>query len=433
MNQTYTKTGQYYKPIHFLNVGESAFTIVHKVLAFITIAWLNNGLFTYIMPYYPNTLRWGTFVLWFVLAIFMKPKFTKTFFSQCWLFLAFLAYTLLLSLFSNLQYLGLYLKNLTYLMMVYSIFLYYFDNRYRVFRKWIVKFLILDYSFLAINSYIHLLANPELARFLSAAPDTQAMLGIGSYQGVGNYAYFYGLVPINLLFGFLFLNTQKMRLLYLIPIILMFIVTLKASFTIAILFTLTFLFVIAVTKYINKYLLILVTPLIFFILMLSQKPIGLMLNNLAYSNQLSNDVSVRLSEISSLLLNESMNGSDLLERLNRYSMSITSFVHNFFFGISIPYNIGFSEGGHSSWLDLLALFGLFSLAFFTFLFKSYKYCLKNSPVIFKPFIRIYWFYFCCLGIINTLLFSNIFTVWFIFLPFFIKSFFESKQQTRETA
>ena len=54
--------------------------------------------------------------------------------------------------------------------------------------------------------------NPLIARYLATGAGTEArerLLGTATFYGVGGYGYFYSLVSIILLLGFLFLNYQK--------------------------------------------------------------------------------------------------------------------------------------------------------------------------------------------------------------------------------
>jgi hypothetical protein len=76
----------------------------------------------------------------------------------------------------------------------------------------VIIFLFLDCVVVVINTYIHLQMNPLIARYLAAGPGTEArerLLGTATFYGVGGYEYFYSLVSIILLLGFLFLNCRK--------------------------------------------------------------------------------------------------------------------------------------------------------------------------------------------------------------------------------
>lgn len=413
------------------NVGLKFYKTIHKLLALIVIAWLNNGTFTYIVPYFPNYLRWGVFFLWFGLVLLSNKKFGEKFILQCWPLLIFYFYIVLISLFVSEAYIDTYIKNLTYLIMVYSIFLYYFSvaGKYRAFQKLLVVFLLFDCAFLSINTYLQLQINPLLARYLSASSDTaENLLGTSVIHGVGSYAFFYSLVAIILLLGYMFLINCKRKLLILLSIFSFSVVLIKASFTIAILFTFGFLAIMIVMKYTKKHRYIILFLLSGMLLFFSQGGLVWTLSQLATINGISSEISTRLNEMSAFLSGENLSGSDISARADRYSRSIDVIVNNPILGSSV--SAGAPTGGHSEWLDLFARFGLFSVLFFIFLFKAYKYCKSRVSEKFKVFVNIYWLYFICLGFVNTLLVANIFTIWFLFLPVFI-NFLEQKPLIEE--
>ena len=100
------------------------------------------------------------------------------------------------------------------LLMIYSIFLYYFDGKYRRFQKFLSVFLFLDCVVVAINTYSQLQMNPLIARYLAAGPGTEArerLLGTATFYGVGGYEYFYSLVSIILLLGCLLYTSPSPR------------------------------------------------------------------------------------------------------------------------------------------------------------------------------------------------------------------------------
>lgn len=73
--------------------------LIHITLALIVIAWMNNGFFTYAMPYIPNIIRYGLYFAWFGLALVGNKKFAKTFIIQAWPLLLFCFYLIFISLF----------------------------------------------------------------------------------------------------------------------------------------------------------------------------------------------------------------------------------------------------------------------------------------------------------------------------------------------
>ncbi|OZT77105.1 oligosaccharide repeat unit polymerase [Salinicoccus roseus] len=414
------------------NIGLKFFKMIHKLLALIVIAWLMNGMFTFVMPYFPNFLRYGTFALWLAVALVTKPKFAENYFKRMLPLLLFFTYILIVSFFTDYEYISLYPKNILYLIIIYSIFLYYVDNRYRKFQKKILTFIIFDLLFIGINTYLKLIENPQISRYLSAGTEAREMyLGATSVLGIGNYGFFYGLVSIILLLGFLIFYTRKLKILYVLLLFASIALMIKASFTIAILFAFIFLFMIILMKYVNKNIVLLVAPAFLILMVLARNGIAQLFNKIGALEFVSFDVSVRFYELASFFSNHSIDGTDLLSRLDRYKMSIYAFLNNFISGTTIGYNQGYLPGGHSTWFDLLALFGVFSIPFFLFLIQAYKHSVNLAPVKFHFFVKLYWMYFLCLGFINTVLFANIFIIWLLFLPFLINYFFGKKEMDLE--
>jgi len=106
-----------YKEVSFINTRLDILRLAKMALAFIVITWLNYGTFTYAMPYIPNYIRWGLFLVWFVLALTSNKKFAKAFFVQCWPLLLFYFYMILISFFIE-KNISVYIKSISYLIIM---------------------------------------------------------------------------------------------------------------------------------------------------------------------------------------------------------------------------------------------------------------------------------------------------------------------------
>ena len=419
-----TKPNIVYEKVLPHNAELSILWLMHKALALIVIAWMNYGFFTYAMPYVPNYVRYGFYFVWLGLALISNKRFLNTFVLQFWPLFLFYFYIIFIFLFVDPD-LVLYIKSMTYLIMVYSIFLYYFNDKHKKFQKFLCAFLILDCIAVGINTYFKLQIDPMLVRYLSTGMETrERLLGSEVFYGVANYGYYYALVSIILLLGFLFLNYHKTKLLIFLLIFAFTALLIQASYTMAILFTFIFLTLLFILKYSNKYTFVAIALIGVMTLLIFQDMYASMFYQLADIKGVSREVSIRFKEIAYFFSsNIDISGIDLNARLNLYSQSMDAFANNILIGVidSSAYSAGCSPGGHSAWLDLLAQFGLFSIPFFIFLFNAYKYCKNRVPKNFRAFVNVYWLYFILLGFVNTLLFANIFTIWFLFLPMVIKS------------
>jgi hypothetical protein len=311
--------------------------------------------------------------------------------------------------------------------MVYSIFLYYFDKRYRKFQKILVAFLFLDIVVVGINTFIHLQLNPQIARSLATGIET---LGTGNFRGIGSYGYFYSLVSIILLLGFMFLNYPKKKLIVLLLIIAFTGLLIQATFTIAILFMFGFFALMVIIRYTDEYTFIAIALALLgiIILLTFQGSFALIFERLSDIEIIPKVVSVRFRELALFFSGNNILGTDVNARFSLYLRSVNAFLNNILTGTILNDTNMYSAGGHSAWLDLLANFGILSIPFFIFLFRAYQYCINRIPLIFKPFVKVYWLYYICLGFVNTLLFANICNIWFLFLPLFISSFFEISEK-----
>lgn len=401
--------------------------LIHMTLALIVIAWMNNGFFTYAMPYIPNIIKYGLYFAWFGLALISNKSFAKTFIIQAWPLLLFYSYMIFISLFVQTD-LVVYIKSISYLIMVYSIFLYYFNGKYRRFQKFLCAFLILDCIAVGINTYIQLQINPLVVRYLATGTDTkESLLGTGVFPGVGSYGYFYALVAIILLLAFLFLNQRKRKPLVFLAIVVAITLLIQAAYAIAILFTFIFIALLIIIRYSNKYTVIAIALLGIISLLIFQGTFALMFTQLADIQGIPYEVSVRFDELAGFFSGNDISGTDLNSRQSLYLQSVDAFANNILTGTVVSNNSVYRAGGHSAWLDLLATFGLFAIPFFMFLYKAYKYCKNTVPIMFRPFVKVYWLYFVCLGFINTLLFASIYTIWFLFLPVFISAYFKDEK------
>jgi ABC-type multidrug transport system fused ATPase/permease subunit len=405
--------------------------LIHMALALIVIAWMNSGFFTYVLPYFPNFIRYGLYFAWLGLAIVRNKNFVKQFIIQIWPLLLFYFYMFFISFFVETD-LMVYIKSITYLIMVYSIFLYYFNGRFKSSPKVFCAFLIIDYIAVGINTYFQLQVNPLISRYLGTTPGIiEAMLGEGAFPGIGSYGYFYALVAMILLLGFMFFNNNKKRFISLFSIIAAIALLIKASYTMAIILAFIFLILIIILRYTKKHTATVIVILGLMSLLIFQGTFATMFGKIATIEKLPYEVSVRFDELSYFFSGKDISGTDLKSRGNLYYQSVEAFSKNIFGGTVLANNSMYKAGGHSAWLDLLASFGLFAIPFFMFLYKAYKYCKSGIPAEFQKFLNVYWLYFICLGFINTALFAPIYTIWFLFLPVFISTYLqEEKHQDR---
>ncbi len=152
--------------------SQQRFIFIHMVIAVIVILWLNQGMFSFASNVLPFYIKWGLFFSWFGLAFILNHRFYKVFFKQSWLLLLFFSFLVIISLYSDKD-MRLHLQSVFYIIMIYSIFLYYFNEQYSKFIKILSIILGFDYLLVGINTYIHLQINPLLSRYLSQGIEVQ--------------------------------------------------------------------------------------------------------------------------------------------------------------------------------------------------------------------------------------------------------------------
>lgn len=415
------------------NTATAFFKLSHKLLALFVIAWMSNGLFTYIMPYLPNIIRWGSFFIWLGIAFIANKHFISKFIMRCSWLVIFLGYLFLLSFFVSDAYIFIYIQSFMYLLIIFSLFLYYFEDKYTTFRKVIFFYLLLESIYLAVNTYMKLNENPLLSRLLATGTEmTKDIFGHANFQGIGSYGYFYGLVAVIILSLYLSINFPKRKLTTLVLFVGFSLVLIKSSFTIAILFTVLLSFVLLMINLAKKNLFIPIFITVIAIILVSQGAIVGILNYFSDFEFLSAEIRVRLNELATFFSYNSIStGTDLHARSSLYTESLESFFNNLLLGTSLSLGGIDLAGGHSAWLDLLSRLGLSSFPLFCFFFIAFKYTLKKTPAKFKTITLICWIYFCILGFVNTMFFSSIFTVWLLFIPIAIKVIDENNFVTRK--
>lgn len=406
--------------------SEKSRSILIGILAIIVIAWLNNGIFTYAMPVIPNYIRYAFYFAWLGLALISNKKFISIIITQSWPILLFFVYMIYISFFAETSITG-NIMSIMYLIMVYTIFLYYFNNRYELITKILCGFIMADFLIIGINTYFQLQTNPAIARYLATGGGYREIIsGEVLYFGIGSYGYFYSLVGIVLLLSFLFLYQRNYRLFLLILLVLALTLIIEASFVIAIIFAFAFIILQIILRYSYNNNFVYIAILSILLIIILQMDIAITVKQISNIDRLPHVVSEKLYDISVYLSYEDFADTQVEGRSRRYFQSIEAFTNNVLTGTVASYDNKYSSGGHSAWFDLLANFGLFATPFFVFLYKSYKYIEKRVPTKFKSFVKVYWLYFVCVGVVNTLLFAPIYITWFLFLPLFIVVFFKDK-------
>lgn len=393
---------------------------IHLIITLFIIAWLNIGVFTFIDQYINQYIKLGLVIIWILLAIITNKRFLINSFYQIWPLFLFILYILTLSIVTKND-LSAYLRFMFYISIIYLIYLYYSTKKLPKANKFICVFLLSDYIIVGIITYIELQKNPMVARFLATDSEIKVkLIGDMGFKGVGSYGYFYALVGIILLFLYLNLNFNKDRMIKYVLLIFFFMLLVKSSFATAILLCVVSSFLIILKKSLKKNVLIIPFIYIFVVAVLFS-------DFITYLSQLgifSEFMKEKLLQISNFITYDGGSISQITSRMNLYNKSIEIFLDNIIFGNKANFHTISNVGGHASWLDLLGDFGIFSGLFFVFLYKVYQHLKRRINNKNHVILKFYWGYFVSLGLIKSMINTNVFIMWLLFIPIYLMTYYE---------
>lgn len=243
-------------------------------------------------------------------------------------------------------------------------------------RRRIGKYLIFLFLITVVTSSIGVFIDNSAARALTSASSDEVLRESHKMKNISSIYLFQGLVafvPILVCFP----KTAKQRTLCLGLLMAVLITLLNASFTISLLVFLVALFLSVAQsgKSVNRIILTGIFSLLAMILWFNMSDILLYLSSVIDNYKMSD----KLFEASKLFSGGVLTG-DVAERWELYKVSLNTFSQNLL-GTGAHYSYVKFENGigyHSQFLDDLARYGLFALAFYiTFLLGYYRY-LKNE-------------------------------------------------------
>jgi hypothetical protein len=270
--------------------------------------------------------------------------------------------------------------------------------------------------FVCITTCKELIINPNAARLLATGDQdlTENITGI-----VGSYGFIYGLVFLCAIIIGCFVSNLiiKHKLVWILILVLFLFTIYKASFMIALILiiAITILLIFKIDKFWQFLIMFLG---VFIVIKLCIPEISYCLTYIS-SIVKSNDLSMRFYEINQLLSNGNSYGTvDLASRIERYNVSIHSFMSSPFIGIGGYYEFNtFGVGGHSMIFDELARYGILgtSQILIAFIFNM-KYIYKRLDKISKKIYLKCCIVFFILGLINTILFVPLIIMMFFIVP-----------------
>ena len=386
---------------------------IHLLLGVHIILWLNAANYSYIGSAIPTIVKLGLVGLWFGITLLGNKRFLPRYIVVGYWF-AFFAFLCVIGKMAGTgDYFDQYGMNLVYWFIMLGVFVYYFYAGTKEELRFLLIVYVLDIVIVSINTYITLLAYPELARLLStSAEHKEEILGTEIPKGVGGYGLCYVLVLLQPLLAY-YLNKKKVNLLIKIVVhSFVMLLLFQAQITLAFV-AYPILLIISYTYGKKENVKILLTKLVLLaliVVLVVSLPVilGSLIEVADYH------LAVRLEELRSLLTTGEMKGDDMLSRLVLYQKSSDAFFASPVWGAFG----GKVYGSHSTFLDILAAFGLFGLIGYCGMLRP-AWMARTIVKADKGLKKTYWLIFgttVVLSILNPIMGSDILLATTVIIP-----------------
>lgn len=327
------------------------------LLASFIVLWLNSGNFDYVSDRIPMVAKFGVVALWFLIACTSDRGFLNRYIRISFPIFVALLLLIVSSFLGRTTYYEAYFMRFMYLAIIQALFSYYFYGEPKRDVGFLLLVLLVDVSIVTIHTFIIVLQNPIVARAISTSLEMRTEL-IQNFipDGVGGYGLCYQLAFIIPCVGYIFNerhhNTMVKILIYAAIVLSLF----QFQITMALLLSVVFIFYFEIIRSNDgkwSIVFVKITALITLVLVALnfETVIGFITQ---YAND---DLADRLNELLSIRSPSVNDATDLLSRYQLYSKSISSFFSNPVWG---KFGNG-PFGAHSTFLDLLASFGLLGL------------------------------------------------------------------------
>ncbi|KDE46144.1 hypothetical protein [Geobacillus sp. CAMR5420] len=379
--------------------------IINRVIILLLSTWM-------VWPYFNNKIGiipiFVIIVLWVITTDYrwLFEKWTPDLLLICVWFITFIPYVLT----RNFTY-GVI--DPEYILTCFFLFVFgIFVNHYYMFYKKdfvtlgrIAFISLFMYLVGSIQTYLGLQKFPYASRTLATANHSLQYSYLG--MGIGGFGFVYSLVFVTILSLYLLKKNiprlgNMYKSLYILFIICLLLTIIKASYATALIFTFVGIILVFTIKGLRS-LIIGVFLALIFILAIPKESIAEFLVNVAYLFKDNDIVYVKFMDLAETFLGESAD-SQTANRGHLYLTSLITFIQNPLFGIYGPFGNQDNGqiGGHSGWLDLLAMYGIFgSLPLFLAIILNFrKQLLFYSGHPYYVFLIIAQILFICFGFLN---------------------------------
>jgi|SRR5690625_1988245 len=361
------------------------FKIINIICITVYFIWYITPVFrAYFYGTFFNAIIIGLIGVWLLTAILLNPK---------WIFqwnLHLIIVTIQIIGFIIMALLGIGGGALAYMKIGvsfwFTLYVYHFyaSLGWRMVIGRIGTLVLISLFITGITTLIGLISIPSAARMLTSSSTLVEDNFMLNSKNIGGFDFVYGLIIfIPTLISFMIFRRTRgkinlLKLSFLLLIILIFYITLKSSFTIALISLILGIVLGLISKMKPRSIILVIILSCVVYQLLPNETLGGYLNKVAYN--LENPyVSERLHDIGNNLKGVQSTSSHLSNRTILYDMSFNTFIDHPITGVGPYYYVsGVGVGYHSQILDDLARYGVFGLSFYLlFFYTFYKYINKQ--------------------------------------------------------
>lgn len=390
------------------------YSTIQWFLSCFIILWLNAGNFEYIQGFFPQAIKFGLVLLWFLITSLIYRGFLELYLSKAAPILIMIAIIMLSKSFGNVRYSNLYWMSYLYYAIIFAVFVcgfYFYDQRKN---KALLLVLISDIFIVAIHTLIELTRNPILVRAMSTSVDSRTAILNGMIPiGVGGYGMCYQLVFCSMLLILLLDKKKQHRICIYLFEMFIFYILFSAQITLALIMQVVGVVVMLMCKTGRKSL---IWKMVFlFALAILLLNIDDILHYLIpYAGE---DMAARLEELMKIREISVESSGDIATRYRLYWQSFSTFLRNPLWG---DFG-GDGIGCHSTFIDLFGAYGLLGIFGIIGFLRPIKLTLQHCEIgSVGNKIRVFLFMMIVLATINVLLGSDIMLTTTVAVPLFFK-------------
>lgn len=384
-----------------------------NILAALIILWLNAGMYSFVQRIIPGIFMYGIFMIWFICVI-KNDMFITKFIKWTTTIIPSFILLFIMYIFHNSSLTKSYIMFFVYLVIISAISIYYqFDNDGR---KILYKVWLFDVFAVVFNTFLKIKSNPLVIRNMSANASVFESLFGGKLYGVASFSNILCYIVIMLFLYSKIMNKRKnFNKGDLIGCIVLLLLILKSQIAILIAFALIGLGLITLVSFFKD-----IRKLLVFFFLITLLFVGIykyipgMLSYISTIEVLPELLRVKALDVAWIISGSSNKLMDATIRMQQYENDIKCFIANPLLGtLGDSTNIG----GHSTWIDLLGMYGISSMIVMIWHFGIMKRIVKSVANEDKIMVTIIVIIFSIIGIIDPIFFQNVYMVFIFVIPY----------------